>query len=74
MPLYTWASTATTIPPRHPPLSSLHTLHHFHRPETRFKSEWRLPVLHWTNHLLWYKRISHILTVLSVDDKTSSRL
>jgi len=30
--------------------------------------------LHWTNHLLWYKRISHILTVSSVDDKTSDWL
>jgi len=56
------------------PLSSLHPLHHFHHSGTRFKSGWRLPILHWTFHLLWYKRISQILTVLSVDDKTSNRL
>ena len=46
----------------------------FHRPGTRFKSRLRLPVLYSTNHLLWYKRTSHILLDLSVDDKTSDIL
>jgi len=29
-------ATVTTIPPQHPPSSSLHTLRHFHHPGTRF--------------------------------------
>ena len=67
---YTWVpfsrrpkeapARATWNPLWHP---STHALH-LHHPGTRFKSRWRQ----------WYKRKSHILTVSSVDDKTSDKL